>query len=200
MKYAKKHVGFLRSEPYECKFDWPEKDCYCQCGEGAIALTNIDGAKLVEEMIGAANPPSKAVEVLKATIGKGNDPEGSYRTAFFEAFPKVIDDFVRGEGSTLDEAEKDCWERYQKILNCPKHEYVPSFYKDGQGVCKHCRHFAQSVLPLLRVCIICSAKVYGESEGKTYCEKHFADTAEGKKLFAERQRLQEQLEEDEYQG
>ena len=173
-KMARKSSGFLRSESYECQLPWPD-DCFCQCGDNGIVLP----AKMFEESL---NDNSKALEVFAAAAGI-TKPANSYRTAFFEAFPKKPDQFIRGEGKTIEEAEFHCWQKYQKILYCSKHEYKPSFYKDGQGICRHCGHFAQDVLPLLRSCFVCGGKVYSDQDGTCYCEKHFAETDAGKEHF-----------------
>lgn len=45
--------------------------------------------------------------------------KGNYLTAFFEVFPKTPATFIRGEGATIEEAEKAAWEKYQKIISCP---------------------------------------------------------------------------------
>lgn len=71
--------------------------------------------------------------------------EGSYRTAFVECFPK--DDtvgFIRGEGTTVLEAEEDCWNNYQKAISC-KHEWEARDYQNGGGICKHCGQFGAKV-------------------------------------------------------
>src|SRR5690554_1975072 len=57
---------------------------------------------------------------------------GSYRTAFFEAFP---DTFIRGEGSAIEEAEASAWESYQRQLACPGHAYD----RRGDSEHGHCR-------------------------------------------------------------
>lgn len=41
------------------------------------------------------------------------------KTAFFEAFP--FSKFIRGEGETIEQAEKECFEKYLVLANC-KHD------------------------------------------------------------------------------
>jgi hypothetical protein len=71
--------------------------------------------------------------------------EGSYRTAFWEAFPRNPDTFLRGEGATIQEAEQKCFEHYQRILACPTHEFERGKYESGAGICKHCNLFLSNV-------------------------------------------------------
>lgn len=66
-----------------------------------------------------------------------------YITAYFEAFPEVpIKTFIRGEGKTIEDAEKDAWEKYERIKLCPEHEFERKGYTNGAGFCKHCNLFA----------------------------------------------------------
>jgi hypothetical protein len=76
-------------------------------------------------------------------IGAGEGD--SYRTAFWEAFPRNPDTFLRGEGATVQEAEQKCFEHYQRILACPGHEFERGKYQNGAGICKHCRLFLSGV-------------------------------------------------------
>ena len=41
--------------------------------------------------------------------------KGNYSTAFFEAFPKKPECFLRGEGKTVEEAEEECWQKYYEL-------------------------------------------------------------------------------------
>lgn len=66
---------------------------------------------------------------------------GSYRTAFVEAF--ITGTFLRGEGSTVEEAEDACWEKYQRVLMCdgtgrPHGPFEPRHYENGSGFCTRC--------------------------------------------------------------
>lgn len=79
----------------------------------------------------------------------------SRRTAFFEAFPRVLDTFIRGEGETLEDAEEQAWISYSLIKACPKHEMVRGPYTNGAGYCIHCKMFQSSAFVPLTVCCIC---------------------------------------------
>lgn len=109
-------------------------------------------------------------------------------TAFFEAFPRNPDTFIRGEGETVEEAETACWNKYQKYLACPsptgQHEFEPRNYQNGAGVCKYCGFFGPQVFTgeeLGQFCEICGVgTTYSpnndDKEHVTwYCEKHFRD-------------------------
>lgn len=73
-----------------------------------------------------------------------------YRTAFVEAFPSGT--FLRGEGKTVAEAEDACWERYQRIVQCPAHPDHGPFearsYTNGAGFCTQCGSWFSKVLPV----------------------------------------------------
>jgi hypothetical protein len=100
------------------------------------------------------------------------DPEKSYTTAFFEAFPKKPDCFLRGEGSTVEEAEAACWEKYQKVITC-EHEMERRNRRDGYGYCKHCSYSSMVFEPLDKCCKCGVPTRYTtDYKGKFYCEKH----------------------------
>ncbi len=71
--------------------------------------------------------------------------DGNYRTAFWEAFPRSPDTFLRGEGDTVQEAEQKCFAHYQRILTCAAHEFERGKYENGAGICKHCKLFLSNV-------------------------------------------------------
>lgn len=101
-----------------------------------------------------------------------NDPEKSYTTAFFEAFPKNPSCFLRGEGSTVEEAEAACWEKYQKVITC-EHEMERRNRRDGYGYCKHCS-YASMVFEPLDKCCKCGVptRYTTDYKGRHYCKKH----------------------------
>ncbi len=68
-----------------------------------------------------------------------------YTTAFFEAFPKTPSTFIRGEGKTVEEAEQDAKQQFDKILACKEHEFEKRHYENGGGMCKHCELFRSDV-------------------------------------------------------
>jgi hypothetical protein len=99
-------------------------------------------------------------------------PEKSYQTAFFEAFPKNPSCFLRGEGTTVEEAENQCWEKYQKVINC-NHEMERRDRTDGYGYCKHCSYSSTVFEPLTKCCKCNIPTAYTQDyKGNWYCNKH----------------------------
>jgi len=127
-RLARKSFG----EPYLCVREWPE-DCFVQCGGNGIVV----GHGSFEEMLLSTDP-------LKA-LGDEIKKPTSYRTAFFEAFPRNPDTFIRGEGKTIEEAEEQTWLKFQKYLACKGHEFEKRGYRNGAGFCKHCGMFGSKV-------------------------------------------------------
>ena len=99
---------------------------------------------------------------------------GSYSTAFFEAFPRNPDCFLRGEGATIREAESQCWQKYESILACPGHEYERREREDGYAYCRHCA-FSGRVLEPTTTCFVCAVPTrHGRDvNGEVYCEEHY---------------------------
>lgn len=109
----------------------------------------------------------------------------TYTTAFFEAFPRELSTFIRGEGADLIAAEDAAWLKYQRILTCPGidgHEYEPRGYKNGAGFCKHCGLFTSNVYTpteLGMFCGVCSEPTFWTViDGTPYCEEHNPKKAE----------------------
>lgn len=98
---------------------------------------------------------------------------GSYKTAFFEAFPKTPSCFIRGEGDTIEEAEKAAWDKYQKILTC-EHEMERRNRTDGYGYCKHCSYSSMVFTPLTKckICNVPTAYTRDKTDKHYYCKKH----------------------------
>ena len=75
--------------------------------------------------------------------------DAKYYTAFVEAFPPRT--FLRGEGATVAEAEDKCWEKYQRLADCPAHPDHGPFdargYTNGAGFCTRCGSWFSDVLP-----------------------------------------------------
>ena len=97
-----------------------------------------------------------------------------YTTAFFEAFPRNPNTFLRGEGKTVEEAETAAWAKFQKYQACPGHEFEKRGYTNGAGFCKHCNMFGSNVFPPWEKCVICGDLTY-YTVSKTndwYCENH----------------------------
>lgn len=102
---------------------------------------------------------------------------GGYYTAYFEVFPQAPSTFIRGEGATVEQAEQAAWDQYQKILNCPAHEFETRGYLNGLGFCKHCGMSKAGAFAPVTTCCICGAPTYYsiDSEGKMYCQEHLRD-------------------------
>ena len=66
-----------------------------------------------------------------------------YRTAFFEAFPadkEHVGGFIRGEGETIEEAERSAFAKYERQSVC-SHHWGREHYLNGGQLCRHCRAF-----------------------------------------------------------
>lgn len=152
-------------EPYPCQMAWPE-DCFVQCGGDGLVFTK-KGA--LED---AFSNREKMEEAIAGVILDAPVQTEHYRTAFFEAFPRNPDTFIRGEGATIEEAEEKAWNKYQRIVTCTGHEYEKRGYKNGGGICKHCGLFSSGVFEPDEICYLCGAKTYhGQTNANTwYCE------------------------------
>lgn len=96
---------------------------------------------------------------------------GNYKTAFFEAFPKSSKCFLRGEGKTVEEAEEECWQKYQKVISCD-HEMERRHRTDGYAYCKHCDYSAMIFEPLTKCCKCGVPTAYAkDTRNKYYCKK-----------------------------
>lgn len=99
----------------------------------------------------------------------GRDP---YTTAFFEAFPKNPSCFLRGEGATIEDAEKQCMEKYLKVKTC-NHEMERRDRTDGYGYCKHCSYASRVFEPLTKCCKCGVPTAYAlDYKNRNYCQKH----------------------------
>jgi len=147
----------MSGEPdYESKYDW---GVFCQGGSSGIVLPNKSLNKVFK------GDPLKE-------LAEGMASEESYTTAFFEAFPKTPSCFIRGEGNTIEEAEEECWKKYQKIINCD-HEMERRKRTDGYGYCKHCYYSSMVFEPLTKCCKCGKPTAYTtDHKGNYYCKKH----------------------------
>lgn len=102
------------------------------------------------------------------------DKADSYLTAFFEAFPKEPKTFIRGEGKTIAEAEKQAWETLEKYTSCSNHEFERRGYENGVGFCKHCNLFNSNAFEPLNKCTICNTPTHYMKalDGNCYCREH----------------------------
>jgi hypothetical protein len=77
------------------------------------------------------------------------DGSPTYETAFVEAF--CYGTFLRGEGSTLQEADDACWSRFITLMACPSAPDHGPFearqYTNGAGYCTRCGVWFPKVLP-----------------------------------------------------
>ena len=64
---------------------------------------------------------------------------GTYGTAFFEAFPRD-GGFIRGEGSTIAEAEEKALDQYRRSASC-EHHWARGNYTNGGAICRRCKGF-----------------------------------------------------------
>lgn len=103
---------------------------------------------------------------------------GNYRTAFVEVVPDG-GGFIRGEGATIPEAETAAWEKFQRRIACPGHEFEPRGYKNGAGFCKHCNAFSGKVFTpedLGLSCKVCGVPTYWSRVGDDFfCPTHATD-------------------------
>ena len=161
MKTARRSFG----EPYQCKYPWDD-NCFVQCGDNGIVIS-----KNIQKCLDSENP-----------IGfiKNNT---SYITAFFEAFPNNPKTFIRGKGKSVEEAEKNAWERLQTHLACKSHEFERRGYTNGVGFCKHCGLFKSKIFEPLTRCCICDIPTFYSVDSKDnwYCEDHKKDIPEENK-------------------
>lgn len=78
--------------------------------------------------------------------------KGSYRTAYFEAFPASGSGFIRGEGPTVAEAEEAALVKRRRELACPEHRTGRRKYLNGVGFCLRCGAcFSSAFKPIVRL-------------------------------------------------
>lgn len=86
--------GTARGAKHKPVCAWPE-NCYVQWGDSGIVFTGGKGI-------------SEDINILS-----------SYVTAFFEAFPRDPDTFIRGEGTTIEEAERKAFAKFTSTALVP---------------------------------------------------------------------------------
>ena len=93
---------------------------------------------------------------------------------FIEVFYKTH--YVRGDGETFKEAEKNAWEKQQKIINCKNHEYK-RLSDSGNGICIHCNQKVSS-LENIKTCKYCENPSFFFYKHNKVCSKHFFEKVE----------------------
>lgn len=177
--YAKQSFS---KDPYECKQDWPA-DIFCQCGGDGVVFT--DKKFSIEKALSDTN---EALEVIGTVAGVENKKE-HYRTAFFEAFPKNPSCFLRGEGVSVEEAELNAWNKYQKILNCQNHDFSrkdKSGYErtDGYAFCTKCPLSGTFLEPTTTCCKCGVPTCFKQNIKKEYlCMDHFFSSEDLDEVF-----------------
>lgn len=154
------------STPYLCKQNW-EESTFCQCGGDGVVFTDKNS---LEKTL---TDPEEQKEALKAVLCE-DTTKAHYRTAFFEAFPKNPRCFLRGEGQTIEAAELDAWNKYQRILHCKEHIWDRRDRDDGYAFCTQCPLSGTFLEPLTK-CKICDVPT-AEHQGKdkiVYCHLHY---------------------------
>lgn len=146
--------------PYDCKMAWPE-DCFVQCGGSGIVFIGNDSI--------FDNPIETVVSAMI-----DYSPKPHYTTAFFEAFTNNPDTFIRGEGETVEMAEQNAWDKFQRYVKCPGHDFERRDYKNGAGFCKHCGMFKSKAFEPLTKCCVCEKPTYHSCDkiNLWYCEEH----------------------------
>jgi hypothetical protein len=165
--FARKGIMSSDALPYECKYEW---GCFVQCGDNGVVFVN---RSMQESFL---NP----LETL-AVAAEGKESE-VYFTAFFEAFPRNPDTFIRGEGKTVLEAEEEAWTLFQKYSTCTNHEFEARGYENGGGFCKHCNMFSGSAIAPTHKCPVCDTPTWftKDADGNFWCEEHRDEVPEDK--------------------
>lgn len=145
---------------YPCKYSW---GCFTQAGGDGIV---IDQSCEERQTI-------STLELVAIVVsGESSLPKGYYRTAFFEAFPRNPDTFLRGEGKTIQEAEEKAWKQFEKLRACPGHEFEARGYENGGGFCKHCGKFGSNVIAPIHACPGCGKLNWfsKDNRGEFWCQ------------------------------
>lgn len=172
---------------------FPDGRCVCNLCKLALSkyLPEISGTKVIKMSCNQAGITSQYdwgdIFVQGGDRGLVLGKEKAYKTAFVEAFPDIngLGTFIRGEGATTKEAETRCWERYQKFLACPNHEWDRNvngnFRNDGYAKCTHCGMTATALDPLTK-CVTCAHPTTNQ-DGEIYiCNTHYFEQDEGARV------------------
>jgi len=111
----------------------------------------------------------------------------AYTTAYFEAFPKDGTEngqsiFIRGEGATVEEAEKQAWEKYLKYKACSGHTFEARGYTNGAGFCVKCDMFQSDVIAPVNPCVICGTLTWHstDKDGDYWCSSCYPEMPDDK--------------------
>lgn len=97
----------------------------------------------------------------------------SYRTSFFEAFPNDPSTFIRGEGSSIEDAEDAAFQKYEKIMACNEHDYKRRLDSE-HGTCIKCGLFTSNCFPPVHSCSVCQKTEVNYNFNKNnYCCEHY---------------------------
>lgn len=90
----------------------------------------------------------EGIHVQHGSRGVVFSKNGNYSTAFFEVFPStsITSSYIRGEAETVLNAEKDAFNKYIKMRDCPSHEYE-RFKNTEKGICIHCSSHKDDLYP-----------------------------------------------------
>jgi len=148
-----------KDKEYKPQYEWPD-DCMVQWGGNGIVLSSKSFEKVFDLDNNAFEEMDKATE----------DPK-TYRTSFFESFPRDPDTFIRGEGKTIADAETDAWKKFQKYQGCQEHEFERRGYTNGGGFCKHCNMWKSKAFKPTTLCYYCGEPTtYHSCDGIYVCE------------------------------
>ncbi|WP_186649919.1 hypothetical protein [Fluviispira vulneris] len=141
-------------------------------------MTNYAGAKIAYNYY---NYGSICEWSSGVTLVPHDDDErlenGEYKFVgfYFEVYldnPKTY--YCSSVALTLEEAEKNAFDKYQSYLNCSGHEYERRNYKNGVGFCKHCNLFKSKAFLPLTLCVVCQnpTQFCRDKNENYYCEMH----------------------------
>lgn len=140
-------------------------------------LTPRFASRSVGEDVECKMPWPEDCKVQCGARGVVLSEKGNYRTAFFEAFPRNPNTFIRGEGTTIEEAERACWEKLEKYRACHlDHTDPENFdrrgYTNGAGFCKECGFFGSGIFEPSEECCQCGAKTFHsqDNQQRWWCE------------------------------
>lgn len=100
-------------------------------------------------------PWGDEIEILQGGGGYVPLDTNTKRRPFFVEV-MAPDIYIRGEGETLEAAEKVAWQKYQNRQTCAEHEYETRGYTNGAAFCIHCKGFFGNVYTAEELGVRCS--------------------------------------------